>query len=305
MKRILKVVLSIGLLLSIVINSNVAFADKNNDTDVIDEKLGVPIIVYGETLTADQKAEVRRLLNVTDTSNVDEIIITGQDLARLINGNPNSRMFSSAKITHKDKGGIVISQVTPENITEVTNEMYANALLTAGVENAVVEVASPVKVTGHSALTGIYKAYEAKGIELDKDRMEVANEELSVATDLADEPGLDDEKVSELLTEIKKAIGDQKPATKEDIEKIISEQLDKLNINLSEENREMLINLFEKMRSLDIDFSKVKSQLESLSKDIKDKMKDVFGDEEVAEEVTGFFKRVFQAIADFFKNLFN
>src|SRR5690625_7177294 len=93
--------------------------------------------------------------------------------------------------------------------------MYANALLTAGVDSATVEIASPVQVTGHSALTGIYKAYDEDGEELDKDRMELANEELNVATDLADKEGLSQEKVSELLTEIKKEIADQKPATKE------------------------------------------------------------------------------------------
>ena len=50
--------------------------------------------------------------------------------------------------------------MTPENITEVTSDMYSNAMLTAGIEDATVEVAAPKKVTGHSALAGIYKAYE-------------------------------------------------------------------------------------------------------------------------------------------------
>src|SRR5699024_6768603 len=109
-----------------------------------------------------------------------------------IGGNPDSNMYSSAKITTKDNGhGVVVDVVNPENITEVTNEMYANALLTAGVENALIEVASPYKVTGHSALTGVYKAFNVDGEALDKDRMEVANEELDVATDLAEDAGVD------------------------------------------------------------------------------------------------------------------
>ena len=53
-------------------------------------------------------------------------------------------MYSSAKITRLDKGkGLVIKIVTPDNITQVTNSMYATAMLTAGIEDAVVEVASP------------------------------------------------------------------------------------------------------------------------------------------------------------------
>jgi uncharacterized protein YpuA (DUF1002 family) len=269
--------------------------------DVINEKLGVPVVVYGETLTKEQKEEVRRLLKVDNPENTDEITVTARDLVRFINGNPNSRMYSSAKITMKEEGnGLVVSIVTPENITEVTSEMYANALLTAGVKNAKVDVASPVKVTGHSALVGIYKAYEAKGENLDKGRMEVANEELSLATELADKEGLNDEKVTELLTEIKKEIAEQNPATREDVEKIVEEQLNKMNIELSEKDRQLLIDLFDKMRSLEIDFGGMKQQLEDISKDIKDKLKDAVGDGGFWDSVAKFFQSVIDAIRNAF-----
>src|SRR5699024_10511990 len=162
---------------------------------------------------------------------VNEYTVTGQDLQNYIGGNPNSRMFSSVKITQKDKGnGIVVNIVTADNITQVTSDMYSNALLTAGVENALIEVASPVAVSGHSALTGIYKAYDVSGAELDKDRMEVASEELDLTTDLTEKTGISQEKVTELMTEIKKEIAEQNPATKEEVEQIVKEQLDKLEI---------------------------------------------------------------------------
>lgn len=300
LKHIGKVVI-LSLICSVLVFSGKMNAEAETD-DVINEKLGVPIVVYGETLTKEQKDEVRKLLEVTNPENVDEITVTAQDLARLIDGNPNSRMFSSAKITLKEKGnGLVVSIVTPENITEVTSEMYANALLTAGVENANVDVASPVKVTGHSALVGIYKAYESKGEILDKDRMEVANEELSLATELAEKEGMDDEKVTELLAEIKKMIAEQNPATREDVEKIVEEQLNKMNIELSEKDRQLLIDLFDKMRSLEIDFGGVKQQLEDISKDIKGKLEGVVGDEGFWDSVSKFF----QKLVDSIRNLFN
>ncbi|WP_062108222.1 DUF1002 domain-containing protein [Bacillus niameyensis] len=301
--KLIKKLLFIGVLFAgLMINGLGAAASNNEDDDVINEKLGLPIVVYGETLTDSQKAEVRELLNVKDPEMVEEIIVTADDLARLIDGNPNSRMYSSAKITLKDKGhGLVIKRVTPDNITEVTEEMYANAMLTAGVENAIVEVVSPVKVTGHSALTGIYKAYEHRGEKLDKGRMEVANEELDLATNLADNEGLNDEKVGELLTEIKKAIAEQNPATREDVEQIVEDQLKRLEIHLSPEDRQLLIDLFEKMRSLDIDFGNVKQQLEDISKDIKEKLKDVVGDEGFWDSVKNFFRNLFDSIANLFK----
>lgn len=266
----------------------------------INELLGEPAVVYGEQLSESQKEEVKRLLEV-DPDNVNEFTVTGQDIQKYIDGNPNSNMYSSVKITHKDDGhGIVVNIVTPDNITQVTNEMYSNALLTAGVENALIEVASPVQVTGHSALTGIYKAYDASGAELDKDRMEVANDELSLTTKIAEKDGISKEEVTELMTEIKKEIADKNPATREEVEEIVKEQLSKLNIELSEEDRQLLIDLFEKMRDLNIDFDKVRDQLEDLTSTIKDKLGDINIDID-----EGFWEKVVNWLKNLFNSIFN
>src|SRR5699024_5136858 len=228
--------------------------------------------------------------------------VTGADIAKYIDGDPHSRMFSSAKIVREEKGkGLNVHIVTADNITQVTIEMYKNALLTAGVEDATVHVASPVKVSGHSALTGIYKAYDVEGEELDKERMELANEELDVATDLSEKEDVSDEEVSELLTEIKKMLADRKTATREDVEEIVKEQIDKINIQLDEEDIQRLTNLFDKMRDLDIDFDKVKSQLEDIAQTVKDKLKDLNIDDSFWEKVADFFRD----LLNWFKGLFN
>lgn len=268
----------------------------------------IPIIVYGDKLNNAQQEEVRNLVGVTSSDTIKEHLVTGADYANYIDGNPNANMYSSVMIVREKPGsGLTVNIVTADNITEVTTEMYANALLTAGAEDATVEVASPVQVTGHSALTGIYKAYDAEGEEFDKDRMIVANEELGVATDLAEKEGMSQEKVSELLAEIKKEIADQDPATKEDVERIVKEQLDKLEINLSEEDRQMLVNLFEKMRDLDIDFDKVKSQLEDITSTIKDKLGDldIEIDANFWEKIANFFRDLFNSIGNLFGTSLN
>ncbi|WP_010172897.1 DUF1002 domain-containing protein [Bacillus coahuilensis] len=258
----------------------------------------MPIVAYGGSLNENQLQQVKELLNVTDSSMVEEITVTGEDLAKYIQGeNRNANMYSSAKITRQEaEKGIEIIIVTPEDITEVTESMYANALITAGVEGAIIEVASPVTVSGHSALTGIYKAYDVEGITLDADRMEVANEELTIATELVEGTGIDQEQVSELLTEIKKQIAEQNPATKEDVQKIVEEQLSKLNIELNEEDRQMLIDLFDKMRALEIDFGGMKDQLNELTKDIQDQLDQIIQNDTFWAEVKSFF----QSIVDFF-----
>lgn len=130
-------------------------------------------------------------------------------------------------------------------------------------------------MTGHSALVGIYKAYEVSGETLDTERTDVANDELNLATKFAEDAGVDQDKVAELLTEIKKQIAEQNPATKEDVERIVSEQLKKLNIELSEADRQLLIDLMDRISKLDIDFGKLSEQLNDMASKIKDKLGEI------------------------------
>ncbi|WP_313891910.1 DUF1002 domain-containing protein [Psychrobacillus sp.] len=297
MKRFLQFFIAGILLIGVTIAPSAAFADSGGDEEeAVNEKFGAPIVVYGGNLDEAQKQSVKDSLKIKDGSDIQEIEVTGKDLAKYLkDGDAAARMFSSAKITRKDAGkGLVINIVTPDNITEVTNEMYANAMLTAGIQDAVVEIAAPKKVTGHSALVGIYKAYEVTGGELDPERTDVANDELSVATILAKEAGIDEAKVSELLTEIKMQIAEQNPASREDVEKIVSEQLANLKIELSEKDRQLLIDIMDRIRQLDIDFSKWSDQLTDLSKTIEDKLGQIVDNE-------GFW----QGVKDFFTNLMN
>lgn len=270
----------------------------------INEKLGVPIVVYGANLSEAEKETVKTALRVNEEPEIDEVTVSGEDLVQYIkNSNASSRMYSSAKITRQEEGkGLTISIVTPENITEVTAEIYANAMVTAGIEDAIVEIAAPKPVTGHSALVGIYKAYEVKtGEKLDIERTDVANEELNVATSIADSAGISDERIAELLTEIKKVIAEQKPVTREEVEKIVSDQLSRLQINLSETDRQLLVDLMDRIRGLDIDFSKLSSQLTDLSKTIEEKFAPILQDEGFWNGVKNFFNKLIETISSWFK----
>ncbi|RLL42810.1 DUF1002 domain-containing protein [Oceanobacillus piezotolerans] len=302
-RRILSLLLVMALMVGFVLPIHATTGATN--TESINEKLGPTVVIYGETLSEEQKDQVREMLGVTNPEAVEEYEVLGEDVATYINGNPDANLYSSAKITRQEEGnGLTINIVSPDNITEVSEEMYANALLTAGVENATVDVASPVKVSGHSALTGIYKAYDVQGEELDKERMELANEELDVATSLADNEGLSQEKVSQLLTEIKQMIAEQNPATREDVEQIVSEQLQNLEITLSEADRQMLIDLFDKMRNLNIDFGQVANQLEDIANQVVNKAEELGLDQNFWEKVANFFADIFTAIGNFLGGLF-
>nr|WP_318617902.1 DUF1002 domain-containing protein [Sporosarcina sp. YIM B06819] len=271
------------------------------DDAVIDEKLGKPIVVYGASLSDSEKESVKLSLGVAQEAEVEEISVSGSDLVKYIkDGNSNAGMYSSAKITRRDAGkGLVISIVTPDNITQVTSDIYATAMLTAGIEDALVEIAAPRKVTGHSALVGIYKAYEVSGETLDTERTDVANDELNLATKFAQEAGVDSAKVSELLTEIKKQIAEKNPATKEEVEKIVTEQMKKLNIELSAADRQLLIDLMDRISKLDIDFNKLSEQLNDMASKIKEKLGDI--DPGFWDSVKNFFASIIDSIQSWFK----
>lgn len=294
MKRILITGLALMLTIGLLVPS-VAMADTS-----VNEKLGVPIVVYGANLSEDERASVKKSLKVDEEAEVEEIDVTGQDLVTYISdGDPNARMYSSAKIMRQDAGeGLVISIVTQDNITQVTPDMYATAMLTAGIEDAKVEVAAPKKVSGHSALVGIYKAYEVSGETLDKDRTDVANDELDVATTLSGN-GVDKDQVAELLTDLKQQISEKKPATKEEVEQIVKEQLEKHKIELSDADRQLLIDLMDRIRNLDIDFSKLSQQLDDMASKIKDKLGDI--DPSFWEKV----KEVLNGLVDSVKSIFS
>lgn len=291
------------LAISLFLPMTTTFAAQTSP-NAINEKLGVPIIVYGSNLSDTEKEIVKTALRVEAETEFDEITVSGNDLVNYIkDSNPSSRMYSSAKITRQDEGkGLTISIVTPENITQVTAEMYANAMLTAGIEDAIVEIAAPKPVTGHSALVGIYKAYEVKtGETLDIERTDVANDELSVATSLAEDAGISDEKVAELLTQIKQVIAEKNPATREEVKQIVEEQLAKLNITLSDKDRELLVDLMDRISNLNIDFNKLSSQLTDLSAKFEEKFGDLLQDEGFWTSVKNFFNNLIDTISSWFK----
>lgn len=294
MKKMITAIAMI-LLLSVVLPSH------GSANVGINEKFGVPIVVYGGNLTAAEKESVSESLDVASEAEVEEIEVTGQDLVKYIqDGDSRANMYSSAKITRQDAGeGLVIQIVTPENITQVTTEMYANAMLTAGIESATVEVAAPKPVTGHSALVGIYKAYEVNGEELDPERTDVANDELTVATELV-EGDVNEEEVSELLTEIKKQIAENNPTSREEVEQIVEEQLSRLQIELSPEDRQLLIDLMDRIRQLDIDFSQWSTQLEDLSRTIEERIGTIVNDEGFWQSVKDFFRNIANTIRSWF-----
>ena len=130
---------------------------------------GTEVVSLGANLSEEQRGQILEVFGVEE----DDVIIievTNQEEREYLEGKISesvigTRAFSSAYVELLDDGEGI--SVETHNINWVTKEMYANAMVTAGVENARVIAASPFPVSGTAALTGIMKAFEtATGEEL-------------------------------------------------------------------------------------------------------------------------------------------
>lgn len=287
------------------------------DTSVVDEAWGKPTFIYGGGLSQAQIEETAKLLSIDDMGDVASTDATGQDLVDYLgygSGNTAS-MISSVLVQKANKGGVSVEIITPANITTITEQQYTNAAITAGVEDVKIEVASIRPVTGESALTGVYKALDVNGETLDKERMEVAQEELEATSQIANEEDLDEEESSRLdgvIVDIKQQLGEIKErtdqlATREEIEQIINDALDKYDLrdSVSIENVNILINYFEKYQNTSaIDSEQVKEQLSEFASNVGDRLGDAWNQAEesgLLDRIGNFFKDIFESI----KNLFN
>ena len=309
MKKIFRPIVVATMLLGLVSQQVYAI-----DTTAINEKWGKPTVVYGGGLNDQQIKETSKLLGIKDENTVTTTKATGEDLVKYLGaGEANtSVMISSVMVQKRNKGeGVKVHIATPKNITLVTSEQYANAAITAGVADAEIEVAAVSKVTGESALTGVYKAFEANGVVLDRKRTAVAQQELELTNQIAQEQskekGFDAAKLDQAMIDIKKALAEIKEkqgqvATKEDVERIVNEALKKYGldkvISPTQVNNIIQFSLSYQQTSA-IDSKQVLEQLNSLSNTVKGKigqLVDQANREGWLDKIVTFFKEIFNAI---------
>jgi uncharacterized protein YpuA (DUF1002 family) len=223
---------------------------------------GDVIITLGENLTEQEKQQLLNEMNAPENaqtitvSNAEEHKYLGDVIPKAQIG---TKAISSSMITIGAKGSGL--DVETNNITWVTEEMYTNALITAGVKDAKIYITAPFPVSGTAALTGLMKAYEVSSDKVIPDEVKkVANEEMVQTAKLADSIGNNDKAVA-LMAKIKEEIAKNPPKTDADLRALIERVAKDLGITLTEEEINSLISLFNKMKNLNIDWNQVNDQL--------------------------------------------
>ena len=260
---------------------------------------GDMIVTLGENLTEIQKANLLEEMGapqnvqIVTVTNQEEHQYLGKYIAKSLIG---TKAISSSAITIAPKGDGI--KVKTKNINWVTDEMYVNALITAGVKDANIYITAPISVSGTAALTGIIKAYEISADKaIPEEVKQAANEEMVKTAKLGDSIG--DKNAAALMAKIKEEIAKNKPKNDAELRSIIEQAAKDLNVTLSETEIKSLMDLFNKLIDLNINWNQVSDQLNKAKNEISKVLQSDEG-QGFLEKLKQFFLWIINAIQSIF-----
>lgn len=324
---------SIGLLSAILLGGVTVSADETPLAK--GEGWDIPSVALGNGLTEAQRIETIRELKVGNKEVFNEFIVDGDDLVKYVTDVPeftsDSKAYSSAYIVRTPEGsGVNVSIETPENITARTEVAYRNASITSGVYDADIRIASVRPMDGSGALAGIYKIYdevdpaETEEEELERaEKREVAQEEMSVTSEItagnSENEKFSDENLAVAMADIKlelqkineKLSKMSEEKAKKEITKIVEKEMKKQGLEdiISPEQQDKVVALMTKFKdSPSMEDSELAKQLGSLKEDIMENGKNFLSNAKdvlTSEETKTGLAKIWQAITEFFSNLFS
>ena len=309
MKKLITLLFSAVLLLSMPV-----MAAEVDQSRIVNIDASKSIIALGADLSAEQRATVVSLMDVTeaDLANYQVVTITNDMEHQYLDAYMDasvigSKSLSSVKITPAESGHGVL--VTTKNINYCTTGMYRNALLTAGVSDADILVVGPTEISGTAALIGAIKGYEAmSGESVSDTTLDTAMNELITTGEIAMQDA-DSQDIEELIAFVKAKVAAGGLDSDDQIRSAIEEGEDKFGVTLTEDEINQIIAIMQKINQLGLDPNVLVAQAEDLySKFGKDFLKNLDTDaiaKEVAKSAaSGFFAKIGDAIKGFFAGLF-
>ena len=277
------------------------------------------ILSFGSSLNQREEAALRDYFGVSDE--MEAIYVDNETAIKQLGLAPDALddykggWYSSAYVKLTDQGGINVSS---KNVSLVTNEMFANALITSGILNCEVIVSAPFMVTGESALAGILAgAEEIMGESLSEENKVVAKEEIDTTLEIADEilnnpdneinSSSDSSTVaSGIINDIKQQVIKDSPNSTQ-IEQIIVNVTNNYGVDLSEESTERIANLMEDVNKLDIDYKDIKETMKNIGDSISESLKEAgvkLKESGVLEKIGNWFVDLVRGISEWIKGLF-
>ena len=251
-KRILSLLLTLAVFVSLAVPAFAAEGER---------------VVIGADLNDEQIQTVYKLFGI-ERGSVTELKVTNAEERAYLEGLVEESVIGKYAISCVyvqllgEGSGLTVET---HNITWCTAEMYQNALITAGVKDAKIIVASPFEVSGTAALTGVYKAYESiTGNKLDEAAKAAGIRELTVTGEIAEEVG--DNDAAGIVSGVKQVFSDASKMSDEELRREIISIAGKYNVTLSDSQIQQLIDLCRTLEKLDP--SELKSRVEEAQETI-------------------------------------
>ena len=256
-------------------------------------------VTMGADLTDRQREAVYQDFGIEEGA-VKELTVTNDEersyLEGLVpDGKIGSVALSCIYIKTLDEGSGLSIEL--HNINYCTEDMYINALTTAGISDASVIVSAPFPVSGTGALTGAYKAYEdITGTSLSNLAKAAGAEELVITGELAEYIGSED--ATQMINELKSMLDKTQNMTDDEVRVEIKKLADMYNVALSSAQLEQVLSLVRKLEGLDAD--QLQKQLVNIAKAANTANKASEVASVVYEDVKGFFA----SVGNFFSGVF-
>ena len=259
------------------------------------------ILSFGSSLNQREEAALRDYFGVSDE--MEAIYVDNETAIKQLGLAPDALddykggWYSSAYVKLTDQGGINVSS---KNVSLVTNEMFANALITSGILNCEVIVSAPFMVES-----------------LSEENKIVAKEEIDTTLEIADEilnnpdneinSSSDSSTVaSGIINDIKQQVIKDSPNSTQ-IEQIIVNVTNNYGVDLSEESTERIANLMEDVNKLDIDYKDIKETMKNIGDSISESLKEAgvkLKESGVLEKIGNWFVDLVRGIGEWIKGLF-
>ena len=258
--------------------------------------------VIGANLTDEQISQVYGMFGIRRGS-VKELTVTNAEEREYLDGLVDSSIIGTNSISCiyveilPAGDGL---QIQTENLTWCTEEMFINALVTAGIDDARIIVAAPFQVSGTAALTGIYKAYEdISGRQLDEIAKLVSTQELVITGELADEIGSYD--AVTIVNEIKLILDETRNMTDDEIKAEILSIAGDYDITLKDSQLDQLVTLCRALEKMNRDELREKVEyVQNTVKRLAEAQEKVSGITETVKNIVNTITEFIDKIISFF-----
>ena len=257
-------------------------------------------VIIGANLDDAQRAQIYKDFNLTE-GDVTELKVTNDEERAYLEG-----LVSDSKIGNVALSCVYIKtleegkglHITTNNINWCSEDMYINALTTAGITDAQVKISAPFAVSGTAALTGLYKAYEdITGEQLDMTAKSVAAEEIVITGNLAEMVG--DVDATEMVNQLKLILDQTKDMSDDEVRSEIKSIAKNINVQVTDAQVEQLLSLCRSLEKLDAD--QLAERVNSFKKTIEGASKAQQTVTKVVQDVKNFFV----SVGNFFSKLFS